>query len=170
MDTRAVIDALAPEWLDGLEGPELAEGRTLLDEIVEDWAREADSTPDPDAVLAIQRKELAATGAGADPADRLAALRVRVLTRRVDHLSAAAFGLGRAILEGGANDPEAREEGRRLLDEAERLNARLGDDPRLHAARRKLSDAAMDALYAVERKTMSPRLARAAGDAPDVRA
>ena len=173
IDTRAVFDELAPEWLAGLDGAELEEGRTLLAEIVDDWAREADSTPDPGAVLTIQREELQTAGAGRDAAGRLAALRARALTRRVEHLSAETFALGRAILDGSATDPDARDHGRRLLDEAERLGAALRDAPELQSARRELSDAVMEALYAVERQAMSPRLARATGapgGPPDLRA
>jgi hypothetical protein len=172
IDTRGVFDELAPEWLAGLEGAELEEGRALLAEVVDDWAREADPTPDPGAVLAIQRAELQSAGVGRDAAGRLAALRARALTRRVDHLSVETFALGRAILDGSATDPDAREHGRRLLDEAERLGAALRDAPELQPARRVLSDAVMEALYAVERKAMSPRLARTAGTPggpPDLR-
>ena len=166
MDTRAVFDELAPRWLGGLDGAALDEGRKLLTETVDDWAREADATPDPGAVLAIQREELETAGAGRDAAGRLAVLRVRVLTRRAERLSAATFALGRAILDGSATDPEARDEGRRLLEEAERLSPEVDDSPELHAARRMLSDAVMEALYAVEREAMSPRLARGASGGP----
>jgi hypothetical protein len=170
---QGVVEALAPEWLAGLDGAALEEGRELLAEVVEDWVREADSTPDPHAVLTIQRQELETAGAGRDAAGRLAALRARVLTRRVERLSAATFALGRAIIDGSATDPDAREYGRRLLDEAERLGTALNDAPELRPARRMLSDAVMEALYAVERQAMSPRLARATdapGGPPNLRA
>jgi hypothetical protein len=165
-DADALLAELAPEWLAGLEGAELAEGRELLAEVVADWAREAGSTPDPAAVLAIQRADLRPP---ADAEGRLRALRARVLTRRVDRLSAETFALGRAILDGSATDPGARERGRELLDEAERLGDALRDAPGLEGARRELSDALLDALYSVERKAMSPRLARATGAGPDLR-
>ena len=166
IDTSAVLSELTPEWLAGLSGEARDEGEALLREIVEDWAREADPTPDPEAVLAIQRQDLAALGGSGD---RLSALRVRALTRRVEHLSTETFALGRAILDGSAgDDDEARARGRALLDRAEGLGAELGTaaDPRLDGARRELSDATMEALYAVERKAMSARLSRAADDAP----
>jgi hypothetical protein len=166
MDAREVFDELAPEWLAGLDGGELEEARALLTDVVDDWAREADSTPDPGAVLAIQRAELEAAGAGRDAAARLGVLRARALTRRAERLSAETFALGRAILDGSATDPDAREQGRALLEQAERLGPALDDSPELHPARRMLSDAVMEALYAVERQAMSPRLARAAGDGP----
>jgi len=166
IDTSAVLAELAPEWLAGLDGDARDEGEALLREVVDDWAREADSTPDPDAVLAIQRADLDALAGGGD---RLGALRVRALTRRAEHLGVETFSLGRAILDGTAgDDDEARARGRALLERAEALGEELSTaaDPRLDTARRELSDATMEALYAVERKAMSARLSRAAGDGP----
>jgi hypothetical protein len=165
IDTGAVLAQLEPEWLAGLDGDARQEGETLLNEIVDDWAREADATPDPEAVLAIQRQDLEALAGGGD---RLGALRVRVLTRRAEHLGAETFALGRAILDGSADDGDARVQGRALLDRAEALGAEIGTaaDPRLDTARRELSDATMEALYAVERKAMSARLSREADPGP----
>jgi hypothetical protein len=114
-------------------------------------------------VLAIQRQDLERALADREDADRLAVLRSRALTRRAERLSGETFALGRAVADGSATDPEAREEGRRLLAEAEELSSALGDAPELQPARRMLSDAVMEALYAVERKAMSPRLSRATG-------
>ncbi len=164
IDTTAVLADLEGEWLEGLDGEARQEGETLLREIVGDWAREADPTPDPEAVLAIQRQDLEAL---ADGGDRLSALRVRALTRRAEHLGVETFALGRAILDGTAGD-DAQARGRALLDRAEALGAEVGTaaDPRLDTARRELSDATMEALYAVEGKAMSARLSRAAGDGP----
>ncbi len=125
IDRQQVIDELATEWLDGLDGAELEEGRRLLGEVVDDWAREADSTPDPGAVLAIQRDELAARGRGQDAAGRLHVLRSRVVERRVDRLSAATYALGKAILDGSADDEAARTQGKAYLHEAEELAGEL---------------------------------------------
>jgi hypothetical protein len=140
---------------------------------VDDWWREASSTPDPDAVLAIQRRELEQRAPGGGPAERLEALRRRAVERRIDHLDTAAFALGKDVLAGSVGDEEARSRGREYLDRAEALAGeldRLGT-PAGDPARRELGEAVMDALYAVERKAMSPRLAREGGaDAPDVRA
>jgi hypothetical protein len=169
IDRQRVLAELEPEWLDGLEGAGLEEGRGLLRAVVDDWAQEADSTPDPDAVLRIQREELDARGQGRDADGRLAVLRSRVLERRLDRLDAEAFALGKAVLSGSVGDDEARERGRALLERGEGLAAELD---RLGSAegspeRRKLGEATMDALYAVERKAMSARLAReSGGDAP----
>ena len=156
IDREAVLAELEPQWLDGLTGPERAEASSLLREIVDDWAAEADPTPDPEAVLAIQKSQLQGSG--------LDALRARVVTRRAEHLSAETFALGRAILAGSVADADAQAQGRELLARAEALGPLVKDGPEV--ARRELSDAVMEALYAVERKAMSPRLAREAGGGP----
>ncbi len=170
-----VIAELSPEWLAGLEGPELEEGRRLLAEIVDDWAREADPTPDPAAVHRFQREDLEALGRGRDAAGRLGVLRTRALGRRVDRLSVGTYALGRAILNGAVDDEHARGQGQALLREAERIAAelkRLPHAPETEPIRRDLGEAVMEALYAVERKAMSARLARDADRAqggPQVR-
>lgn len=173
MPPESLIEELSPTWLDGLEGDELEEGRRLLAEVVDDWWREASSTPDPAAVLAIQKRELEERAPGGGPGERLQALRRRAVERRIDHLDTAAYALGKKVLAGSVGDEEARARGRECLDRAEELAGeldRLGapaDDP----ARRELGEAVMDALYAVERKAMSPRLAREGdGGAPDLSA
>ena len=79
IDTRRAAADLAP-WLDGLDPAHHAEGERLLAEVVTDWAREADPTPDPQAVLAIQRERLEAAGRGRDADGRLAVLRAHTLT------------------------------------------------------------------------------------------
>jgi hypothetical protein len=173
VDRTALHEQLGQTWLEGLSGAEREEGERLLAEIVDDWVREASSTPDPSAVLAIQKRELEERAPGGGPAERLQALRRRAVERRIDHLDTAAFALGKDVLAGSADDEEARSRGREYLDRAEALSGeldRLGA-PAGDPARRALGDAVLDALYAVERKAMSPRLAReGGGGAPDVRA
>jgi hypothetical protein len=172
---QEVIAELSPEWLAGLEGAELEEGRRLLSEIVDDWAREADPTPDPAAVHRFQRGDLEALGQGRDAAGRLDVLRTRALGRRVDRLSVGTYALGRAILNGRVQDEGARGQGEALLREAEAIAAelkRLPRSPETESIQRDLSEAVMEALFAVERKAMSARLARDADRAqggPQVR-
>jgi hypothetical protein len=169
IDTERVLGELRAEWLDGLEGAQRDEAERLLAEVVDDWAREADPTPDPEAVLRFQRDDLETHGRGRDAAGRLDTLRTHVLTRRAEHLGTETFRLGRAILTGEAKDPDARERGRELLRRAEALAGELRGlqaSPEADAAKRELSDATMEALYAVERKAMSPRLAREAPGEP----
>ena len=175
LNKQRVIAELSPHWLEGLEGDELAEGRRLLAGIVDDWAREADPTPDPAAVHRFQREDLEALGPGRDAAGRLDVLRTRALGRRVDRLSGATYALGRAILQGSVQDGDAQAQGRALLREAEVIAAeldRLPPAPEVQPVRRDLGEAVMEALFAVERKAMSARLAREAGEAqggPQVR-
>lgn len=175
IDKERVIAELSPEWLAGLEGAELEEGRRLLAEIADDWAREADPTPDPAAVHRFQREDLEALGQGRDAAGRLDVLRIRAIGRRVDRLSVGTYALGRAILKGSVHDEDARGQGEALLREAEAIAAglkRLPRSPETEPIHRDLGEAVMEALYAVERKAMSARLARDADQAqggPQVR-
>jgi hypothetical protein len=119
-------------------------------------------------VRAIQRRELEERAGDGSPAARLAALRARVLERRVDRVDADAFALGKAVLAGRVDDEDARTRGRELLSRAEALGPQVDalDGDAAVPLRRALGDAVMDALYAVERKAMSPRLARESGGAP----
>jgi hypothetical protein len=163
LDKERVIAELSPEWLAGLEGEQLAEGRRLLVEIADDWAREADPTPDPAAVHRFQRQDLEALGRGRDAQGRLEALRTRALGRRVDRLSVGTFSLGKAILAGTVDQDEARRRGEAFLRDAEALAPevkQLSSSPATDAIQRDLSEAVMEALYAVERRAMSARLAR----------
>ena len=159
--------------LGDLEAEFGSEGRGELEWLVDDWAREAGHSSNPDAVLRFQREDLEARTAGLDGQARLDALRAHVLARRADELSARTFALGKEILAGRDEDGRAR--GEALREEADaiadELN-RLPPSPALDPIRRTLGDAVMEALFAIERKAMSPRLAReqgAPGGAPDIR-
>src|SRR4051812_26110761 len=115
IDKDAVVAELSADWLDGLDGNDLTEGRRLLGEVVDEWAREADSTPDPAAVLALQRQELSDRAAGKDAAGRLEVLRARVVERQVERLNSETLTLGRAILSGSVDDADARAQGEAFL-------------------------------------------------------
>ena len=160
LDRQALLAELEAEFA-------APEAREPLEWLVADWAREADPTPDPAAVLRFQREDLEARTAGLDGPARLQALRAHVLARRVDHLGARTFALGKGILTGDVADGDARARGEELREEAERLAGeldRLPGSPELEPVRRALGDAAMEALFAIERKAMSPRLARESGE------
>ena len=147
-------------------GAPTAADRARLEWLVADWAREADGAPDPAAVHRFQCEDLDARLAGREAAARIDAFRAHVLARRVDRLGARTFALGRSILDGSMGDEEARSQGESLRREADELAAELGEltpDPSLEPTRRALSEAAMEALFAVERQAMSPRLAREQG-------
>lgn len=163
IDRHGLLTELSPTWLVGLSGDDLEEGQRLLAALVDDWAAEADPTPDPQATLRFQREELDALGVDRDPASRLAALRRRALGRRVDSLSARSYDLGRGVRAGTVDDEIGRREGKLMLAEVEALAAELRQlpaDAALEPVRRELQEAMLDALYAVERKAMSGRLAR----------
>jgi hypothetical protein len=162
LDQQSLLAELEAEFPD-------PEARPLLEWLVADWAREADPTPNPEAVLRFQREDLEARTAGREPLD---ALRAHVLARRVDRLNARTFALGKEILAGDVADDDARARGEALKEEADGLAGELPPGAESEAARRALGEAAMEALYAVERKAMSARLARESGDAsgpPQVR-
>jgi len=166
IDRQALLAELESEYGAG--------ARDELRWLVEDWAREADPTPNPDAVLRFQREDLEARTAGRDGDAKLDALRTHVLARRVDRLSARTFALGKEILSGG--EPDGRARGEALRQEADTLAGelkRLPPSPDQEPIRRALNDAVMEALFAIERKAMSPRLAReqgaGSGAPPDLR-
>jgi hypothetical protein len=163
IDQEAVVAELAPTWIGHLVGPQRAEGERLLAELVRGWAEEADSTPDPAAVLRFQHRDFEAAGAGRDPLGRREALRLAVLRRKVERLGAATFALGVAILDGAIPEEDSLSRGRALLSEAEALGSlvkALPQSPEAMPVRRELSDAVMEALFAVEGKAMSSRLDR----------
>jgi hypothetical protein len=168
LDQAEVLARLASE----LGGAPTADDRARLEWLVADWAREADGAPDPAAVHRFQREDLDARLAGREGAARLDAFRAHVLARRVDRLGARTFALGRTILDGSVGDEEARSHGEALRRDADGLAAELGElapDPSLEPTRRALADAAMEALFAIDRQAMSPRLAREqSGGAPRV--
>lgn len=160
LDQRSLLAELAREF------PEPA-ARKDLEWLVADWAREADPTPDPAAVLRFQREDLEARTSGRDASARLEGLRAHVLARRVDHLGARTFALGKGILAADVADGDARARGEALREEADALAGELRElpaTPELAPVRRELGDAVMEALFAIERKAMSPRLARESGD------
>ena len=138
---------------------------------MDDWWREASSTPDPGAVLAIQKRELEERRRAAGPPSGCSTLRRRAVERRIDRLDADAFALGKDLScrlgrrRGGALAAGSTSTVPSRRGELDRLGAPAGDP-----ARRALGDAVIDSLYAVERKAMSPRLAREGGGAaPDIR-
>jgi hypothetical protein len=97
----------------------------------------------------------------------VAILRALVLGRRISRLRVRTFALGRAILDGTTAAEAARDDGRGLLREAEALSAQvraIGDPTAAAHLMALLGDALMEALFAVEGKAMSPRLARHSRD------
>lgn len=142
------------------------EAQRLLDWLAADWEREAARSSNPDAVRSFQREDLGARLRGSRGDARLEGLRAHVLARRIDRLGGRTFTLGKAVLAGTVADDEARVRGEELRQEVDALGAELRalePSPELEPLRRELSDAAMEALYAIERKAMSPRLARESG-------
>lgn len=162
IDQAALQHALEGQVLAGVEGDAAAEGRTLVGELVRDWAREADSDQDPPAVLAVLRKDLDGALVNQGPAARVETLRVQVLERKVNRLSARCNALGQAVVDGRLGKEEARAKGQALLAEFDGVwpvLAAVKDGAVAARLRRDLNEARMDALYAVERQAMSRRLA-----------
>lgn len=170
LDQATVVDGLLA-WV----APDRADTAAAADvrSLVADWAREADSMPDPLAVLEFQREDLEAA-ADALGGDRTRAVRLTLLRRRLDRLAARTLSLGKAVVGGQVDDAEARRSGEELLAECEQMRGEVdavGDAPGADALRASLADSMLDAVYAIERKAMSLRLAHAAGQdgAPSVR-
>lgn len=174
-----MAEELEARLSEGLEGQELIEARRLFEALVADWKREAGSGSDAEAIHAAQVKDIESKMGGKSAKARLDALRLEVMTRRVRRVSAQSFELGTSILDGKTEAASAKNEGQRLLKEAEDLGEELKRFPEsdeTRRLRRDLGDALMEALFAVEGKAMSQRLHRHAGDQagasggpPDVR-
>jgi len=159
-------DALVAELTAGLDDAE-----PLARELVDDWAREADSQPDPAAVLRFQREDLAS--ATAEAGDRLRGLELSVLRRRVARVSAQAFALAQKVDDG---DPpgDAADTARALIRQCEEIAAeleQLGPGSLADAMRRDVGESMLDARYVLEGGATSLRLAHArpsAGGPPDL--
>lgn len=159
---EAVITELSQAWLAGLSDPDREAGVALIRIFVDDWAREASTSPVPGTVLQILRADLAKILATTEPGQRLVSLNRYWLSRQIDRLSATTLALGKAVINGEISDDQARDQGQELLNRAEELAEhlqQLPDSPELQTLRLRLNDAMLEALYAVERKAMSLRLA-----------
>jgi hypothetical protein len=163
INQQAVAADLEGAWLTGLEGAELAEGKQLIADLVVDWAREADSDPDPESVLAVQRTDLGQAARCKSAQERLNVLRVEVLQRKINRLSVASWALGTGVVDHKIAAEAARAEGQKLIAQADALVPRvaaIADADAVKRLRRDLNEVRMEALYAVEGKAMSIRLNR----------
>jgi len=166
LDRDAALEHIRSTWPAALSEADQERALPAARELVTDWAREADTMPDPAAVGRYQREDLDATIAqvGGDP---VKGLELELLKRRVNQLNAATFRLAQEILDGTVPDDESKPRGNELLKRCEQLAAEARDldsNPVVVGIRRSLEESMLDALFAVERKAMSPRLARARPD------
>ena len=161
IDQSAVAEELLTGWT-AADG-DRAHAEELSRLLVADWAREADPMPDPDAVLRYLREDLDKITADVG-GSRLKSLEIALLQRRANQLNARAFSLASQVIDGTIDDEEARALGRVLLEECEVAASEikgLGDSPPIGPISRSIQEAMLDALYVIERKAMSPRLAHA---------
>jgi hypothetical protein len=152
---------LEPSLLHGMDPQDRARGQALLRDLTTDWVREARSDPDLEVrVLEILREDLDKKTSDAKPRRRLAVLTAEVLDRRLRPLAVAARQLGRAAIDEPSTDMATQ--GRTLLEDLKPLGANIAPlpDDLARPLRRELEESTLDALYAVERKAMSRRLAR----------
>jgi hypothetical protein len=159
IDENAIKEDLRRAWLPGMGASEAREAEGLIRDLVADWAREANSDADPPAVLAIQKKDL--DDLAASHPDRLDALRIAVLQRQLNRLSAKSYSLGTDLIDKRLSADAGRGQGHALLQEIDVLLPKLASIQDAEAAkrlRRDLNEARMEALYAVEGKAMSIRL------------
>ena len=159
---------LEPRVLAGLSGDELARGRALLGSLLPYWEAEARAGGDQaEQVLAILRGDLERDAGPLAPRERLGLLEAEVLDRELRALSNESFALGKQIVDGAVGDDEAKRRGRALLGRVEALSPKvdaIAIEARRVPLRRQVEDTLLEALYAVERKAMSPRLSRYAQD------
>jgi hypothetical protein len=155
---------LSPGLLAGLAGADHTRGEQLLAELIDYWLAEARSAGElADDVLRILRGDLERDVEGRGPEDRLALLEADVLDRELRGLSVESYALGTSIVDGEADDDDARSRGRALMARADALSPRVAAialDDRRAALRRQLEDVLLEALFAVERGAASLRLGR----------
>jgi 2-oxoglutarate dehydrogenase complex dehydrogenase (E1) component-like enzyme len=159
---------LEPRVLAGLGGDDLTRGRAFLGRLIPYWLDEARAGGDQSAdVLAILRGDLERDAGPLAPRDRVVFLEAEVLDRELRALSNESFALGKQVVDRKVADDEAKRRGRELLSRVEALSPKV-DAITLEAKRvplrRQVEDVLLEALYAVERRAMSPRLDRYAQD------
>lgn len=146
LDRRALVD----ELLDRLGAGARSSEAGVVEALVDDWAREADPMPDPSAVLRFQREDL--EHAIAHAGDVRGGLRLALLQRRVNRVSAATLAVARARREG---DQSVASHARDLLREVEALADELDDAPpsargAVGPLRVALGESMLDARFALE--------------------
>jgi hypothetical protein len=162
-----LIAEIATRWLKGLDPASRAEAEEVTRALVRDWAEEAARNGLAQVDVAPFHMEELAEAATALPP--LQALSATLTERQVRRLSARAFQLARAVLEGRADRERAPQEGRALDAEAAALIAPVGaiaDAERRQRLQLLLGDAHLDAQYAVDERVMSVRLGRFQPKAP----
>lgn len=158
---------IEPEALGGLPEAQVAEARVELSELAADWLREAGNDSDTAAVLALLRQEFHEKVAGKSPAARRDIVRWLSVGRRVRRLSVQSYALGKKVVDGTILDERARAEGEALIAATDALAGRwksIVDPQAKENLQREIQEVRMEALYAVEKKAMSLRLGRYAGD------
>jgi hypothetical protein len=168
-----LLAEVGPEVLPGLPGP-ADEARAELRDLLADWLREAGHDADSPAVVALLRKEYLAAQAVRSPAERRDLLRAESLERSVRRLGVATLALASGVVDKTVAVDEARARGKELMAELDALGPRfqaVTDPQRAARLRDDIQEARLEALYAVDGKIMSLRLARHARDAaaPNVR-
>jgi hypothetical protein len=161
IDRQRLLDEVTAQVAGGLLALDATHLRTLVDELVTDWVREAGSDADAPAVLDLLREELQQAIAGKSTVARIEIVRRAVIERRIRRLGVQTFELGKRIIDRGVAPADARAQGESLLRQIEAAAAEvrtLGDASLRARLGRDLQEASMEALYAIENKAMSHRL------------
>jgi hypothetical protein len=133
----------------------------LVDELLDDWQREAGEDAHAPAILALLRREFLDQAGARDETGRHELLLEHVLDRRIRRASVRSLNLGRRVMDGAIESEQARSEGEALMSEAKEiapLIRELGDSEVVARLQRDLQEVTLEALYAIERKAMSRRL------------
>ena len=133
----------------------------LVDELVDDWQREAGDGADAPAILALLRREFLDQAAARDEARRHDLLLEHMLDRRIRRASVRSWELGRRVVDGTIAADQARDQGEALMNVAKDIAPRireLADAEVVARLQRDLQEVTLEALYAIERKAMSRRL------------
>lgn len=160
-DRHALLEEVAATAATSLSSSDAVRMRELLEELVRDWYREAGTDDDAPAVLDLLRREFDASIAGTSAAARIDVVRAAVINRRIRHLGVRTLELGRQIIDGEVSRDDARARGESLMQEIEAVAVdvrTLADEDTRAQLSVALQEASMEALYAIEGKTMSLRL------------
>jgi hypothetical protein len=156
-DPQSYYEKARAVALDGLDVDQVTRARFHVEQIVEDWLRQAneDSLLDRDGLVEIGLADLRRAVAGKSGAERLAALHALALKPRVQHTSAQAFELAKQVADGITPKLRAASAAERLQKQIHELMQEvklLEAEESKRLLMRELADADLESRYVLERR------------------